>query len=238
MAPSPAELASFTPIRYGILIPCLLWSWWQLGLMHGGPSVSSCSAVEGPKPWAQSPPFPHRAGSLSHPCPRQGLLSWLHPSSLGATLFLRPSRFPDRGHCSQHCLMGAAAPNPPALPQCGLRSLVLTTRRLSLVVSTETGQERGCSQGTTSQLCFSRHCSVTKAKPTLGSPSGKQRCCYYQSSCLQLVLLLQLQYSCSCFMMDPRVTAPSPAVLRCCNCQALEDPREGEAFTLTPSLSV
>lgn len=90
--------------------------------------MSSCSAGEGPKPWAdaQNPPFPHRAGSISHPCPRQGLLGWLHPSSLGTALFLRPSRFPGRGHYSQHCLMGAAAPNPPALPSCGLRSLVLT----------------------------------------------------------------------------------------------------------------
>lgn len=90
--------------------------------------MSSCSAGEGPKPWAdaQNPPFPHRAGSISHPCPRQGLLGWLHPSSLGTALFLRPSRFPGRGHYSQQCLMGAAAPNPPALPSCGLRSLVLT----------------------------------------------------------------------------------------------------------------
>lgn len=65
----------------------------------------------------QSPSFPQGAGSVSHPCPRKGLLlGWLHPSSPGTTLFLCPSCFPDRGHCSQHSLMGAAAPNPPALP--------------------------------------------------------------------------------------------------------------------------
>lgn len=45
------------------------------------------------------------------------------------------------------------------------------------------------------------------------------------------VRLLLLRY-------DPRVTAPSPAVLVCCNCGALEDPREGEVSALTPSLPI
>lgn len=82
-------------------------------------SLSVVSAGEGSKLWAdvQSPPFLQGAGSVSHPCPRKELLlGWLHPSSPGTTLFLCPSCFPDRGHCSQHSLMGAAAPNPPALP--------------------------------------------------------------------------------------------------------------------------
>lgn len=98
-------------------LTCLFWGW--LGLIHGGPSVLSDNARGGLNLWAdvQSPPFPPRAGSVSHPCPMQGLLlAWLHPSSPGTTLFLCPSCFPDRGHCSQHSLMGAAAPNPPALP--------------------------------------------------------------------------------------------------------------------------
>lgn len=56
----------------------------------------------------------------------RGFLAGYIPTPLGATLFLHPSHFPDRGHCSQHCLMGAAAPNPPALPYSGLRLLVLT----------------------------------------------------------------------------------------------------------------
>lgn len=37
---------------------------------------------------------------------------------------------------------------------------------------------------------------------------------------------------------DPRVTAPSPAVLVCCSCGALEDPSEGEVSALTPSLPI
>ena len=47
-------------------------------------------------------------------------------------------------------------------------------RRLSLVVSTEPGQEWGCSQGTASQLCFSRHCNVTKANPPSVSQQGSR----------------------------------------------------------------
>lgn len=33
---------------------------------------------------------------------------------------------------------------------------------------------------------------------------------------------------------DPRVTVPSPAVLVCCSCGALEDPREAEVSALLP----
>lgn len=40
----------------------------------------------------------------------------------------------------------------------------------------------------------------------------------------------------SCFIMDQKVTTPSPAVLGCCNCQAWEDLKKGEASILTPSL--
>lgn len=92
----PVELASFTPLHCGIFVPCLLWSWQELNLMRGGPSVSPCSAGEGLKPWAdaQSPPFPRGAGSISHPCPRQGLLGWLHPSSLGGHSLPSPLSFP------------------------------------------------------------------------------------------------------------------------------------------------
>lgn len=102
----------------------LLGAW----LMCAGPSALWCGPGEGlePRADARSPPFPRKAGSISHPSPRRGLLGWLQPSSLRASLFLRPSRFPGRGHCSQHYLMGAAAPFPPALPRCGLRPPVLT----------------------------------------------------------------------------------------------------------------
>lgn len=146
-------LQSWLPslLCYSIILPCLFWSCWELGLIRGSPSVLSDSAEEGSKLWAdvQSPPFPQGAGSVSHPCPRQGLLlGWLHPSSSGTTLFLCPSCFPDRGHCSQHSLMGAAAPNPPALPYCVLGSVGSHHAQAEPAGLAQT--QWGCSQGTSS----------------------------------------------------------------------------------------
>lgn len=96
-------------LHSGIFIPRLLQSWWEHRLMCGGPS-----AMPGASPAPQVGAYP----SLIQ-C--RGFSDSRIPSSQ-RLLTSFPSCFPDRGHCSQRCLLGAA--HPPALPRRALRSLL------------------------------------------------------------------------------------------------------------------